>query len=65
MQIPSRPFSVFPAALLSLTLAAVASIRHEDTDYDDLLESGVERAEARARVAPRVDQILDRWRDGC
>ena len=49
----------------AITLAAVASIRHEDTDYDDLLESGVERAEARARVAPRVDQILDRWRDGC
>jgi hypothetical protein len=48
----------------AITLAAVASIRHQDTDYDDLLESGVERAEARARVAPRVDRVLDRWRDG-
>jgi hypothetical protein len=46
----------------AITLAVVAAIRHGDTDYDDLLASGMERAEARARVAPDVDQILDRWR---
>jgi hypothetical protein len=40
----------------------VAAIRHGDTDYDDLLASGMERAEARARVALDVDRILDRWR---
>jgi hypothetical protein len=48
----------------TITLAVVASIRHQDTDYDDLLESGVERGEARARVGQCVDQILDRWRSG-
>jgi hypothetical protein len=47
-----------------ITLAVVASVRHEDTDYDDLLASGVERAEARARVSQRVEQILDGWRAG-
>ena len=44
-----------------ITLAVVASVRHEDTDYDDLLASGVGRAEARARVSQHVEQILDRW----
>jgi hypothetical protein len=45
-----------------LTLAVVASIRHEDTPYDELLMSGVPRDEARARVGARVDAILRRWR---
>jgi hypothetical protein len=46
----------------AVTLAVVASVRHEDTPYDDLLMSGVPRDEARERVWPRVEQILDRWR---
>src|SRR5580658_130354 len=33
----------------ALTLAVVASVRHEDTTYDSLLMSGVPRAEARER----------------
>jgi hypothetical protein len=36
----------------ALTLAVVASVRHQDTDYDDLLTSGVPRAEARDRIRP-------------
>jgi hypothetical protein len=48
----------------AITMAVVAAIRHQDTDYDDLLASGMDRAEARARVAQRVDRILDRWRAG-
>ena len=35
-----------------------------DTDYDDLLMSGVDREDARHRVRDRVDRILDTWRDG-
>jgi hypothetical protein len=45
----------------ALTLAVVASIRHEDTDYDSLLMSGVSRAEARDLIRPAVDRILASW----
>jgi hypothetical protein len=40
----------------------VAAVRHGDTDYDDLLMAGVDRAEARYRVRADVDQVLERWR---
>ena len=40
----------------------IASIRHEDTAYDELLMSGVERAEARERLREDVDRILRHWR---
>jgi hypothetical protein len=46
----------------ALTLAVVASIRHEDTPYDELLMAGADRAEARERVRPDVEQVLERWR---
>ncbi len=42
--------------------AVVASIRHEDTDYDALLMSGVERQAARDRIRSGIDVVLDRWR---
>jgi hypothetical protein len=42
-------------------LAVVASVRHEDTDYDSLLMSGVSRAEARDLIRPAVDRILASW----
>lgn len=42
--------------------AVVASVRHQDTDYDALLMRGVPRAEARARVRDDVDAVLGRWR---
>jgi hypothetical protein len=45
----------------AITLAVVASIRHQDTDYDDLLMSGVAREEARARIRPSIDAILATW----
>jgi hypothetical protein len=44
--------------------AVVASVRHDDTPYDELLQSGVERAEARERVRDSVERVLDRWRGG-
>lgn len=48
----------------AIRLAVTASVRHVDTDYDDLLMSGVDRDEARQRVRDLVDHILDTWRDG-
>ena len=47
----------------ALELAAVAAaVRHEDTGYDELLMSGVERELARAQVRDEVARVLDRWR---
>jgi hypothetical protein len=48
-----------PAAV---ELAVLASVRHEDTAYDDLLMSGVERAEARERVRAEAERLLEQWR---
>ncbi|GAA2459353.1 DUF2293 domain-containing protein [Actinomadura vinacea] len=48
----------------TLLLAVAASVRHLDTDYDELLMSGVPRQEARARIRTGVDAVLDRWRQG-
>ncbi|SNY48071.1 DUF2293 domain-containing protein [Paractinoplanes atraurantiacus] len=46
----------------AVTRAVIASIRHEDTPYDDLLMSGVPRDEARTRIRATIDQLLDAWR---
>ena len=48
----------------AVRLAVVASVRHVDTDYDDLLMAGAERESARAHVRSRVEDILNAWRDG-
>jgi hypothetical protein len=47
----------------AVTLAVVASMRHEDTGYDELLMAGVPREEARARVRPDIDRMLAAWQD--
>jgi len=41
--------------------AVVASVRHEDTDYDTLLMSGVPRDAARDRIRPAIDRVLAAW----
>jgi hypothetical protein len=46
----------------AVTLAVVASVRHLDTEYDDLLMSGVPRAEARDQIRDDIDHVLDAWR---
>jgi hypothetical protein len=46
----------------AITLAVVASVRHEDTDYDSLLMSGIGRESARDRTRPDVDRVLVAWR---
>jgi hypothetical protein len=46
----------------AVLLAVVASVRHEDTAYDELLMSGVPRAEARDAVADDIERVLAGWR---
>jgi hypothetical protein len=45
----------------AITLAVVASVRHQDTGYDELLMSGIPREEARDQVRPVIDAVLDTW----
>jgi hypothetical protein len=45
----------------AITAAVVASVRHEDTGYDQLLMSGTPREEARDQVRPTIDRVLDNW----
>ena len=45
----------------AITLAVVASVRHQDTDYDSLLMSGVSRDVARDRIRPDIDRTLASW----
>ncbi|MFD6985729.1 DUF2293 domain-containing protein, partial [Streptomyces sp. NPDC059956] len=42
--------------------AVRAAVRHLDTEYDALLMAGVPRFAARARLASRIDAVLDGWR---
>lgn len=45
----------------AITLAVVASVRHEDTDYDSLLMSGVPRDVARERIKAAIERVLGAW----
>ncbi len=45
----------------AVRLAVVASVRHEDTDYDELLMSGLPRDAARDQVREAVDEVVGRW----
>lgn len=45
----------------AIALAVVASIRHQDTDYDELLMSGTARADARTQIKPAIDRVLAAW----
>lgn len=47
----------------AVTSAVVASVRHVDTPYDELLMSGVARHEARRRIATDVETVLRGWRE--
>ncbi|MFD4785572.1 DUF2293 domain-containing protein [Streptomyces sp. NPDC058459] len=47
----------------AVTSAVVASVRHLDTPYDELLMSGVPRREARGRIAGAVRGVLREWRE--
>jgi hypothetical protein len=45
-------------------LAVVAAVRHQFTNYDGLLQEGVERHEARALVSRDLEKKLEEWRQG-
>lgn len=48
--------------LAAVELAVIASVRHQDTSYDELLMGGVERGEARECVRGQVKRVLESWR---
>lgn len=48
----------------AVQLAVTASVRHVDTDYDELLMSGVDRETARRQVRERVEDVLRAWCQG-
>nr|WP_020671674.1 DUF2293 domain-containing protein [Amycolatopsis nigrescens] len=45
----------------AVRLAVVASVRHLDTPYDELLMSSVPREQARERIRDDIDRVLDGW----
>jgi hypothetical protein len=48
----------------AITGAVIASVRHLDTEYDELLMKGYERAAARSMVWDEVEEVLEAWRAG-
>jgi hypothetical protein len=48
----------------AIDLAVLAHIRHVETEYDRLLTQGVDRHEARGRVADSVEALVRRWLNG-
>ncbi|WP_158882555.1 DUF2293 domain-containing protein [Amycolatopsis anabasis] len=46
----------------AIRLAVIASVRHLDTNYDELLMSGVAREDARDRIRDDIDRVLESWR---
>ncbi len=45
----------------AVRLAVIAHIRHNETNYHELLGRGWERFDARSAVAERVDEVLSEW----
>lgn len=45
----------------AITMAVIASVRHQDTGYDGLLMAGWPRDVARDKVRPAIDRILATW----
>jgi len=45
----------------AVDLAVIAHIRHEHTNYDELLMRGTERLDARAQVREEIDRVLAQW----
>lgn len=42
--------------------AVVASVRHQETPYDQLLMQGIDRDDARHQVSTAIDTVLAAWR---
>ncbi len=46
-----------------ITLAVRAHVRHQHTNYDELLFGGYDRHDARALVEEKVERMLEKWRE--
>ncbi|WP_274426709.1 DUF2293 domain-containing protein [Chelativorans sp. YIM 93263] len=47
---------------VAVWLATVTHVRHEHSDYDDLLNEGYDRDAARFFVVDQINEVLTRWR---
>ena len=47
---------------IAVWLATVAHVRHQHTDYDELLAEGYDRDAARFFVIDRTNEVLTSWR---
>ena len=47
----------------AIRLAVIAYIRHNHTEYDQLLMSGYPRADARQKIYPQIKQKLNQWQN--
>jgi len=45
----------------AVRFAVAAHVRHQETNYDELLLTGFERGQARAQVHAQVSHVLDEW----
>jgi len=45
----------------AVCLAVAAHVRHQETNYDELLLTGFERRQAREQVHARVSHVLTEW----
>jgi hypothetical protein len=45
----------------AVDLAVIAHIRHEHTNYDELLMCGTKRLDARVLVREKIDRVLAEW----
>lgn len=47
---------------VAVWLATVTHVRHEHSDYDDLLAEGYDRDAARFFVVDQINEVLTHWR---
>jgi hypothetical protein len=48
----------------AIELAVGAHVRHQHTNYDELLMQGVERQDARKQISPQQREVLSQWKSG-
>jgi len=56
-----RKLRSLPASV-AVWLATVSHVRHEHSDYDQLLAEGYDRDAARFFVVDQINEVLTRWR---
>jgi len=56
-----RQLKTLPPSV-ALWLTTVAHVRHQHTDYDDLLAEGYDHASARHFVVDQINEVLTVWR---